>query len=141
MGGANLEGISTLKADTNQMANRWSGTPVRFSVGSGVDYAAMVEFGTSSHTIEASGGGALHFTVDGTEVFAQSVDHPGTDPNPFLRDAAASVERELPSIVQGADSVADALERAAAKLERYAKVNAPVDSGRFKASIKYYRID
>ena len=50
--------------------------------------AAFVEFGTPAHKIEASPGGVLRWFDDaGEPIFAKSVNHPGTDPNPFMRNA------------------------------------------------------
>lgn len=45
-----------------------------------------VEFGTPPHIIRAKNAKALHFKVDGEDVFAKTVHHPGTRPNPFIRN-------------------------------------------------------
>jgi hypothetical protein len=47
-------------------------------------YMGFMKVGTKPHTIEAVNASALHFFAsDGTEVFTQHVDHPGTKPNPY----------------------------------------------------------
>ncbi|MFM9590703.1 hypothetical protein ACKI16_29375 [Streptomyces scabiei] len=43
--------------------------------------------GTRKHLIRPRRAKALHFYVDGTEVFTRLVRHPGTKPNPFLQRA------------------------------------------------------
>lgn len=45
--------------------------------------ALFVIKGTRPHKIEAKRAGALHFFWNGSEVFAASVNHPGTRANPF----------------------------------------------------------
>lgn len=49
------------------------------------DYGKYVEFGTAPHIIKAKNGQALKFEMNGKTVFAKSVVHPGTRPNPFIR--------------------------------------------------------
>lgn len=58
----------------------------------GVDYAIWVEFGTGIHgdgngwyTITPNDADALHFTVNGEEVFTQFVRHPGSPAQPYFR--------------------------------------------------------
>ncbi|UYP17712.1 HK97 gp10 family phage protein [Rhodococcus sp. Z13] len=69
-----------------------------FRVTSGVtataNYAAAVHDGTRPHVIRARNGGFLRFPgSDGSPVFRRSVNHPGTRPRPFLRNAAEQVMR------------------------------------------------
>lgn len=71
-----------------------------FTVTGGVtanaNYAAAVELGTRPHVIRPKGGKrALKFNVGGRTVFATSVNHPGTRPRPFLKNAAETVIRRL----------------------------------------------
>jgi HK97 gp10 family phage protein len=51
-------------------------------------YAGYVEFGTKPHVIRPKkSGGVLVFTVGGTKVFTTKVNHPGTQPQPYVRPA------------------------------------------------------
>jgi len=68
---------------------------LRKVVGTNVEYAPDVEFGTAPHVIEPNDAEALQFTVDGEEVFAARVEHPGTEAQPFLRPALREHEDTL----------------------------------------------
>lgn len=76
-------------------------------VGTNVEYAKYVEFGTSSHMITADSG-YLHFTVDGEEVFTKSVNHPGTEAQPFLRPAIETHRDDIIELFEAA--VEDAID-------------------------------
>lgn len=68
----------------------------RYIVGSSIDYADDVEFGTSPHVITPDEAEALRFPgEDGEPVFAMRVEHPGTPAQPFLRPALKEHESEL----------------------------------------------
>ena len=54
-------------------------------------YAGFVHEGTRPHVIFPRRARALRFNVAGRTVFAAKVNHPGTKPRPFLREAAAEV--------------------------------------------------
>lgn len=57
-------------------------------IGPTVEYGAHVEYGTAPHTIRAKAGGKLVFRgLGGGLVFVDSVDHPGTAPQPFIGPA------------------------------------------------------
>ena len=71
-----------------------------------------VEFGTPPHTIKAKEGGVLHWhktkgrtqhshphskAMQEDAFFAKEVKHPGTRPNPFIRN---TVRNKLPKIIQ-----------------------------------------
>jgi hypothetical protein len=73
-----------------------------------VDYGRFVEFGTPPHTIEAKNKKALSFEVGKIErlsgkkkgktmVVVKKVRHPGTRPNPFVRN---TIQTKLRKIVQ-----------------------------------------
>lgn len=66
-----------------------------FRVDSGVtataNYAAAVHEGTRPHKIVPKTGTYLRFQVGNRTVFAREVNHPGTRPRPFLRNAAEQV--------------------------------------------------
>lgn len=47
-------------------------------------YAAHVEYGTKAHVIRPKNGKALKFKIGGKDVFATSVNHPGTKKQPFF---------------------------------------------------------
>jgi hypothetical protein len=76
-----------------------------------LDLLGWVVKGTPPHVIEATNAQALHWQVGGTDFFAKSVNHPGTQPNDFLERAAE----------RSADTVADIQAQAAqAWLDRVA---------------------
>lgn len=55
--------------------------------GRALKYVWIHHNGSKPHKIEAAPGKVLRFEIDGQVVFAKSVNHPGTKPNPFLKDA------------------------------------------------------
>jgi hypothetical protein len=62
--------------------------PTTAEVGPTALYSLYVEMGTKPHKIvPKSQGGVLVFTVGGKKVYARSVNHPGTKPQPFMRPA------------------------------------------------------
>jgi hypothetical protein len=65
----------------------------RWTVGSDVDYATMVNDGTRPHIIRPKQAKALRFKAGGKTVFARIVHHPGTRARPFLDRALADVAR------------------------------------------------
>ena len=67
-------------------------------VGLGVEYAIFVELGTRPHIIRPIRAQALRFEVGGEIVFAKLVRHPGTRPQPFVRETAEAVERRIPGL-------------------------------------------
>ena len=54
------------------------------SVGSPLSYAAAHHDGTKSHLITPSPGRIMRFNVGGKVVYAQKVNHPGTEPKSYL---------------------------------------------------------
>jgi hypothetical protein len=59
--------------------------------------------GTNPHVIEVRYARALRFWVDGTHlVFAQSVVHPGTEPNPFFDSASDAIKQIVQEAVRDA---------------------------------------
>ena len=50
--------------------------------------------GTDAHPIDAVNAQALHFIVDGADVFTKNVDHPGTEANDFLTEAIRGVAQD-----------------------------------------------
>ena len=59
------------------------------------DYSAALEYGTKPHVIEPKTAKALHFKSDGEDVFTKRVNHPGTKPNPVMRNAAHKVQKQI----------------------------------------------
>ena len=57
------------------------------------DYAAYIEYGTRAHIIRPKNKKALKFQVDGKDIFAKEVHHPGTSPYPYMEPAINSVIR------------------------------------------------
>jgi len=51
------------------------------------NYAYHVEFGTRPHIIRAKNAKALHWKKGGHDFFAKVVHHPGSEPQPFIRNA------------------------------------------------------
>ena len=50
--------------------------------------AAWMEYGTRPHVIRPVRARVLHFVIDGQEIWAMEVNHPGTAPRPFMKPAA-----------------------------------------------------
>lgn len=63
-------------------------------------YSADIEYGTGVHEITPKTAQALHFKVDGKNVFAKRVFHPGTKPKPVMRTAASETQKQIPSLWQ-----------------------------------------
>jgi Bacteriophage HK97-gp10, putative tail-component len=111
-------------------------SPTEGFVGTNVEYAAAVEYGSRPHEIRPRNGKALKFSVGGTKggyvstktgkkrwqkgkegnaVFAKKVNHPGTKAQPFLE----------PAYVKGTEVAQKhfnaAMKRLMSKLERMAR--------------------
>ena len=65
---------------------RWEPTlgGQRVIVGAYQPYAIYVHEGTKAHVIKPKNASVLHFMINGQDVFAASVNHPGTKANRFL---------------------------------------------------------
>ena len=59
------------------------------------DYAWDIEKGTTPHVIVPVNALALHFVIDGEDVFAMSVNHPGNPPMPFMEPALKEHEEDI----------------------------------------------
>lgn len=78
---------------------------VGLEFGSDVPYAAYVEGGTSPHVIMPRNARALHWLNNGGgDVYSMMVNHPGSRPNPYARNAVRSMvpymERRFSEVVQ-----------------------------------------
>jgi hypothetical protein len=74
-----------------------------------VDYALYVEFGTQPHIIRPVNKKALHWKSGKADVFATEVHHPGTEPQPFIRNTfyhklkpivTINAERYIPEVAE-----------------------------------------
>lgn len=108
---ARLVGVSSLIESIDDIQERWLGS-VTYTVGTNVEYALYVEYGTSRMAAQ-----------------------------PYLRPAAAHVRRNLDRWAEAANSIEALVERAAQELEAYAKGVVPVDTGTLRASIAARRSD
>lgn len=64
------------------------------------NYSAALEYGTQAREIKAVNAKALHFKDGGKDVFTKRVMHPGTKPQPVMRNAAFQTQKEIPQIWQ-----------------------------------------
>jgi hypothetical protein len=64
----------------------------------GAPYAVFVASGTQPHIIVPMRVEALRFEVGGEVVFTKRVQHPGTQPNPFVKRATDRLLRVIPEI-------------------------------------------
>ncbi|MHA1302303.1 MAG: HK97 gp10 family phage protein [Candidatus Heimdallarchaeaceae archaeon] len=60
-----------------------------------VDYGKYIEFGTPPHIITPKEKKALKFKIGGDELIRKKVKHPGTRPNPFIRNTIQNKLREI----------------------------------------------
>lgn len=68
------------------------------TVTANANYSADIEYGTNAHEIKPVNAKALHFKQNGKDVFYKKVNHPGTEPNPVMRMAARTVQKQIPQI-------------------------------------------
>jgi len=91
---------------TGRLRNAIKPSPTRFTGASKVEggieidkaevpYAGYVRWGTRPHVIRARRAKALRFEIQGREIFAKSVHHPGTKPNYFMERAVSKVAQSL----------------------------------------------
>lgn len=67
-----------------------------YVVGTGIEYADDVEFGTRPHPITPDDADALAFEgEDGDLIFRSRVNHPGTPAQPYLRPALKTHQSDL----------------------------------------------
>lgn len=137
--GAELTGVGSLEAAIERISSRWTGHYV-FEVGSGKEYAVYMEYGTRSHPITPRDADVLHFWVDGKEVFADYVNHPGTEPNPFMQPAAEAAARSTRSMVASSDDLEELAERMASVVQGVARDLAPKDTGELAMSIRIRQV-
>lgn len=72
-----------------------TGSGIKVRVGTNVEYAPYIEFGTEPYTIKPDDAEALKWTgEDGEPVFASKVEHPGIPAQPFLFPAVDKVRNQ-----------------------------------------------
>jgi HK97 gp10 family phage protein len=84
------EAVRNCPADTGRLRGSIHTHKVsdfHYILADGVNYGVYVEFGTSPHMILPRKKKALKFQMDGRDVFARKVSHPGTNAQPFMRPA------------------------------------------------------
>lgn len=139
--GADMDGVSSLVKTTDRMADAWTGR-VQFKVQTGrLDYAVVMEYGSRPHVIEPDDADVLKFTVDGVTVYTDHVDHPGTEPQPYMQPAAEGAARMIHEAAARSDDLEELAKEAAKIVSRLAKQKAPKDTGRLALSIHYERVD
>lgn len=108
--GASIAGVGSVLGAIDDIQLRLDDNAV-YVVGSNVSYSVYVEMGTSR-----------------------------MDAQPYLFPAARKAQRQMGSIVAGAQSVSEAVKRVALFIEREAKILVPVDTGTLKASLRAERV-
>jgi len=136
--GAELEGLGSLNDAIDDISDRWAGDSVAWIVGTDKEYGPYLEFGTAPHTIE---GDPLVFTIDGETVFVDRVEHPGTDPQPFMRPALRAAERDLQRIANASGSLEEFVSGVAFRVEAEARKRAPRDTGELARSIEAQKVE
>lgn len=136
MAGMDLEGAAEFEATIDEFAADLTVDNNERVVGTNLEYAPPVEFGTASHTIT---GDPLAFPDgSGGTAFATEVQHPGTDPQPHVRPGARATERELGRLAVQADSLEEFLNMAGMHMEGEISRRAPIKTGRLAASYEMY---
>lgn len=62
------------------------------------EYSSAIEYGVKPRKIVAKSAKALTFTVGGNRVFTKFVNIPGRKPNPVMRNAAKSMQKQVSTI-------------------------------------------
>lgn len=76
------------------------------TVTANANYSADIEYGTNAHEIRPVTAKALHFKQNGKDVFYKKVMHKGTQPNPVMRMAARTVQKQVPQLFKQAQQKA-----------------------------------
>lgn len=83
-------------------------SPSKYVIGTPLEYAPYVEYGTGPHLITSNGEDPLTFKVDGQWISKHQIDHPGTPAQPYLRPALNANRDALPDNI--AAEIEDTLE-------------------------------
>lgn len=90
--GVEIDGLTDVFGELEELEREFGESGSDWVVGTNVDYAPYLEFGSSPHVIRAQDAEALRFrNQEGDVIYRISVHHPGTDPTPFFRPAANEV--------------------------------------------------
>jgi len=142
--GVEVNGLGDMFEDLDELEDDYSGPVEEWVVGTPVEYAPIVEYGSSRHTITPDDADVLRFEIDGDVIYTDEVQHPGTDPQPFFRPAVNEVQlqgtdgfirhntRKDPTQIE---STREFLRTLSLALERRIKELAPVDTGNLRASV------
>lgn len=66
------------------------------TIGPKAPHAIYVEYGVRPHEIRPVQAHALRFEIEGEVIFAMRVSHPGTRPQPFIRETAQMIPSQIP---------------------------------------------
>lgn len=132
--GTQLRGMRRIERELDDMEDSF-GDRVVAQIGTNVEYAPHVEFGTGPH--EITGDPLVFEGRDGELVFTDRVMHPGTPAQPFMRPAGRRTRANLQRFLRQSNSVEELVIRAAAYAERQAKRLCPVDTGNLRNSIEW----
>jgi len=142
--GVEVNGLDGMFEDLDDLEDDYSGPVEDYIVGTPVEYASVVEYGSSRHTITPDNAEVLRFEIDGEVIYTDEVQHPGTDPQPFFRPAVNEVRlqgvdgfirhntRKDPTQIE---TTREFLRTLSLALERRIKELAPVDTGNLRASV------
>lgn len=81
--------------EKREARNEINATMTSAVIGTNLNYAQAVEFGSRPHHIRPKNAEALHFEVGGEKVFATQVQHPGTPARPYMTPAFKIRGKEL----------------------------------------------
>lgn len=146
--GVEVTGLADTFEALDKLEDDYSGPVEDYVVGTPVEYAPPLEFGSVPHEITPTDAEALRFEIDGEIVFSQSVDHPGNDPIPFFRPAVNEVRLQgvdgfirhnTRKDIEDIDSTRELLQTLAFALEGRIKEiitqKGLVDTGNLRASV------
>jgi hypothetical protein len=93
--GVEVNGLDDVFDELEELQDDYGRDGEDWQVGTNVEYAIYLEFGSSSHVIQ--GNPLLYFeNEEGQLISKEQVKHPGTDPQPFFRPAANEVRLQGP---------------------------------------------
>jgi len=143
--GVEINGLAEVQEELDDLQDNYGETTTRY-VGSNVEYAPVLEYGSAPHTI--TGNPYLYFeNQQGQLIRKRSVNHPGTQPYPHWRPAKASAGRDPVGYIrehlgvgsEGIESTSQLVVLLSFALERDVKSRITdlglVDTGNYRASV------